>query len=190
VSELSKNSFTKAEVDKLLFQIKLEYDSRLREQKNRIFELVGEVKQFKELNERLKKRDELISKALLSAVEKAKELEITAKKKTENEINRLQTFINKCEKYLSDIMLNYPIDNNIKKFDEFTDKMKGAFMPESSIVGQNNLKEELAISKEFNPKEKIDKYIEKENCFNMDDVLNPKGDLNLEDLCRQLGLMD
>jgi len=160
VSELSKNTFTKAEVDKLLFQIKLEYDSRLKDQKNRIFELVNEMKTTKDECERLKKRDELISKALLSAVEKAKSMEISAKKKTEDEIIRLQSFIVKCEKYLSNIMMNYPIDNNIKKFDEFTDKMKGAFMPEENNTEQSNLKNnELAAGREFNPKYKINNYI-------------------------------
>ena len=216
MSELSKNTFTKAEIDKLLFQIKLEYDGRLKEQKNRIFELVNQMQDKNEECEKLKKRDAIISKALLSAVEKVKQVEYSAKKKTENEINRLQLFINKCEKYLSDIKLNYPIDTNIQKFDEFTDKMRG-LMPETSknvntkkenvnIVKQENniakeenntAKEELAAGRIFNPKEKIEKYIEKdikvnekEDDFNMDDVLNPKGELNLEDLCRQLGLMD
>ena len=216
MSELSKNTFTKAEIDKLLFQIKLEYDGRLKEQKNRIFELVNQMQDKNEECEKLKKRDAIISKALLSAVEKVKQVEYSAKKKTENEINRLQLFINKCEKYLSDIKLSYPIDTNIQKFDEFTDKMRG-LMPETSknvntkkenvnIVKQENniakeenntAKEELAAGRIFNPKEKIEKYIEKdikvnekEDDFNMDDVLNPKGELNLEDLCRQLGLMD
>jgi len=216
VSELSKNTFTKAEIDKLLFQIKLEYDGRLKEQKNRIFELVNQMQDKNEECEKLRKRDAIISKALLSAVEKVKQVEYSAKKKTENEINRLQLFINKCEKYLSDIKLSYPIDTNIQKFDEFTDKMRG-LMPETSknvntkkenvnIVKQENniakeenntAKEELAAGRIFNPKEKIEKYIEKdikvnekEDDFNMDDVLNPKGELNLEDLCRQLGLMD
>jgi len=233
VSELSKNTFTKAEIDKLLFQIKLEYDGRLKEQKNRIFELVNQMQDKNEECEKLKKRDAIISKALLSAVEKVKQVEYSAKKKTENEINRLQLFINKCEKYLSDIKLSYPIDTNIQKFDEFTDKMRG-LMPETSenvntaketnylkednnsakeanYLKQDNIakeanylkednnsaKEELAAGAIFNPKEKIDKYIEKDiknnekkDDFNMDDVLNPKGELNLEDLCRQLGLMD
>jgi len=133
----------------------------------------------------------------------------------------LQLFINKCEKYLIDIKLSYPIDTNIQKFDEFTDKMRG-LMPETSEnvntaketnylkednnsakeanylkEDNNSAKEKLAAGAIFNPKEKIDKYIEKDiknnekkDDFNMDDVLNPKGELNLEDLCRQLGLMD
>ena len=43
---------------------------------------------------------------------------------------------------------------------------------------------------EFNPKAKIRKYIENETKFNMDDVLNPKENLDLEELCKELGLMD
>ena len=32
--------------------------------------------------------------------------------------------------------------------------------------------------------------VEEENGFNLDDVLNPKGELDLAKLCRGLGLMD
>ena len=45
----------------------------------------------------------------------------------------------------------------------------------------------------FDPKAVIGKYIESEEedtGFNLDDVLNPKGELDLEKLCRGLGLMD
>ena len=45
----------------------------------------------------------------------------------------------------------------------------------------------------FNPKKKIDEYIaattESTNGFNLDDVLNP-GELQLEDLCKELGLIE
>ena len=42
----------------------------------------------------------------------------------------------------------------------------------------------------FNPKKKIVDYIAStgDNGFNLDEVLNP-GELQLEDLCKELGLM-
>ena len=54
------------------------------------------------------------------------------------------------------------------------------------------LRKETAASSTapFNPKAKIDAYMKSESGFDMEEVLNPKGELNLEDLCRDLGLMD
>ena len=50
----------------------------------------------------------------------------------------------------------------------------------------------------FEPRKKIDEYVEEQTAvtedeetgFNLDDVLNPKHELNLEKLCKELGLMD
>lgn len=52
----------------------------------------------------------------------------------------------------------------------------------------------------FEPRKKIEEYVDaqkkvedavgEESEFNLDDVLNPKHELNLEKLCRELGLMD
>ena len=45
---------------------------------------------------------------------------------------------------------------------------------------------------EHDPKAAIERYVqeEEEYTFNLDDVLNPKGKLDLGELCRNLGLMD
>jgi len=44
----------------------------------------------------------------------------------------------------------------------------------------------------FDPKKRIERYVaeESDTGFNLDDVLNPKQELDLEKLCRELGLMD
>ena len=49
-----------------------------------------------------------------------------------------------------------------------------------------------AAEGKFDPKAVIEKYVEgeEETGFNLDDVLNPKGKLDLEKLCRSLGLME
>ena len=46
-------------------------------------------------------------------------------------------------------------------------------------------------SVDFNPKAKIDESLAatSDNGFNLDEVLNP-GTLHLEDLCKELGLLD
>ena len=65
------------------------------------------------------------------------------------------------------------------------------------VTGVRDHREELddliereTAAAQFNPKEKIERYIENDvNGFNLEEVLNP-GELQLEDLCRELGLME
>ena len=62
-------------------------------------------------------------------------------------------------------------------------KEEGHFLPRE---------EKQAQKEEFDPKAIIGRYMEdeEETGFNLDDVLNPKGELDLAKLCRGLGLMD
>ena len=44
---------------------------------------------------------------------------------------------------------------------------------------------------DFQPEQLIKEALnEEENGFNIDDAINPKGELNLEDLCKELGVFN
>ena len=63
----------------------------------------------------------------------------------------------------------------------------------AALIGRRKAQFVPAAEEEtFDPKAVIEKYVqgEEESGFNLDDVLNPKGKLDLEKLCRNLGLMD
>lgn len=184
-------------------RIKTENEGAVAAEKDRIFALLEENAELKQQNATLLRRDKLISDALVAAVEKAKEIESVAKRKCDLEIKRLRLFQAKWRQYFARVMEKYPVDQNLQKMQEFTRKVDEILGNESDQTDEAaqaqdvsgafaTLRKETATSSTapFNPKEKIDAYMKSESGFDMEEVLNPKGELNLEDLCRELGLMD
>lgn len=195
--------FTKAQVVSAMSRIKTENEGAVAAEKDRIFALLEENAELKQQNATLLRRDKLISDALVAAVEKAKEIESVAKRKCDLEIKRLRLFQAKWGQYFARVMEKYPVDQNLQKMQEFTRKVDEILGNESDQTDEAaqaqdvsgafaTLRKETATSSTapFNPKEKIDAYMKSESGFDMEEVLNPKGELNLEDLCRELGLMD
>ena len=77
-----------------------------------------------------------------------------------------------------------------KKYEEFAENLSALLGRERGRFGMEG--EQAQEQEPFDPKAVIEKYVEgeEETGFNLDDVLNPKGELDLEKLCRNLGLMD
>ena len=115
--------FTKAQVKSAMSRIKQEHEGALAAEKDRIFALVEENAALKEQNAALVRRDKLISDALVAAVEKAKEIEQAAKQKCDLELKRLRLFQMKWEQYFARVAAQYPVDDNLKKVEEFTKKV-------------------------------------------------------------------
>ena len=208
LKEKSKSVYTKAEVEAVLSKIKFDNNARLAEQKDRIFSLVEENRELAAENAELRRRDKLISDALVAAAEKAKEIEDAARMKYDVEIKRLKLFQSKWEQYFAEVVKRYPVDDNLRKVESFvqkvgeilgtdkddtdcalTDSAASLKRVEDAFAGAR--RETAATARApFDPKRRIDAYIESEGGFDLDEVLNPKGELSLEDLCRDLGLMD
>ena len=196
--------FTKEQVVSAMSRIKTENEGAVAAEKDKIFALLEENAELKQQNAALLRRDKLISDALVAAVEKAKEIESAAKRKCDLEIKRLRLFQAKWQQYFARVMEQYPVDENLQKMQEFTQKVGEILGSESgrpldaTVQTQNvssvfaDFRKETAVASAtpFDPKAKIDAYMKSESGFDMEEVLNPKGELNLEALCRELGLMD
>ena len=223
-----KKNYSKSEVEVIIDNLQTEYEERLKEQKDRIFQLVGELRTLKAEFEALKK-DSLESRAA-----------------QDNEpAKRLRTIADNCEKYYYAIREKYPLNQQIDDFFEITKKIKAvsddeypsdpdeqtnggtisdeqelsareipppqterkylkkrilrpAFTPQKQ-AGQT-ASAEIAAAKIFNPKSKIEQFIKTQKPvkadsdkqsggFNLEDCINPKKQLNLEEICKELGLM-
>ncbi len=196
--------FTKEQVVSAMSRIKTENEGAVAAEKDKIFALLEENAELKQQNATLLRRDKLISDALVAAVEKAKEIEDAAKRKCDLEIKRLRLFQAKWQQYFARVMAQYPVDENLLKMQEFTQKVGEILGSESnrplnataqtqnvsSVFADFRKETAVASAAPFDPKAKIDAYMKSESGFDMEEVLNPKGELNLEDLCRELGLMD
>lgn len=132
-------------------------------------------------------------KALKKAEEKAEETERKAEMSYVLEAERLKNFIDRFNGYFAYLIDKYPFYPEVVKANEIFNSVK-------NILGMDNGKDAVekvkgVIDKKgsvpFNPSARIEDYVSatSENGFNINDVLNP-GELKLEDLCKELGLME
>ena len=97
--------------------------------------------------------------------------------------NRLNAFIDETVK-------NYPSDKTRKLYLVSTLITEILEKPETpNYTAQNKVQDAYALIDEFAPNNNAS-IIEEENSFNLDEVLNPGKDLDLLELCKELGVTD
>ena len=132
--------------------------------------------------------------ATLTRAEKtAIEVEQNAKLQYSLEIERLKKFSKKWDLYFEELKEKYPLYPPVKNARAVKGKIDGVDNednPKEIIESLDKMIPEKTNGV-FDPKKKIKDYIAATgvNGFNIDEVLNP-GELQLEDLCKELGLID
>lgn len=195
---LDKKKYKKAEVEALLNTLTSDYEGKIDEFKERVRNLISENESLSlELNA-YKKKDSMISLALKSAEEKAGELKKLSEKKYASEILALKNFSIKWRVYFEYLKEKYPMNSTVKTSVNIYEKIKLCVdknLPANEVVKIINQELEkcdnLQTKEPFNPMSKINEYVKNsgENGFNLEEVLNP-GELNLGDLCKELGLTE
>lgn len=95
--DIEKKGYKKSEVDEYVFALKNEYESKLAEQKNRIFQLRNELTEREKQLAAFKSKTDLISTAILNAVQKADEIEKLAAARYRDEMQQLRAFHDKWQ---------------------------------------------------------------------------------------------
>ena len=140
-----------------------------------------------------KAKEERIGKALVGAEEKGEEICEFYRASAELEWKSLRLFADKWKNLAAQMSEEYPKES--RRYFRFAEDLAALLGREEGRFAKKE-KQDSAVGTEektFDPQAVIGKYVEGEeesNGFNLDDVLNPKGDLDLEKLCRSLGLMD
>lgn len=118
-----KKGYSPKEVEEYIASLKREYDSTIVKQRDRIKAMLEEQETAqKELNAYREKSSQ-ISKAIVSAVSKAEEIERLSHLKYSQEITRLKAFHEKWTKYYDKIMDEYPLDSRLAAVGEFNRRM-------------------------------------------------------------------
>ena len=185
-----RRKFKQEEVEKLIAGIREAYETKIRRLEYRNEGLVSENRNLRASLAEMKSRESKVGKALVAAETKGEEIKEFYRMSAETEWKTLQLFADKWKKLAAQMAGVIPKDD-AEKYTKFADdlaallgKEKGKFRAENGASPDEE---------PFDPKAVIGKYIESEEedtGFNLDDVLNPKGELDLEKLCRDLGLMD
>ncbi len=191
--ELNKKNYSAKEVSKLIDSLTNDNQQKLAEQRARIEELVLENNKLNvALNEYLKK-EEFINNALIKAEQQASDYTLKAKMQYSLTLEKLRVFYQRWNDYFTRLYEKYPYYEEISKANELKEKLKALLNSNESVKAVEQLDNELPKNddKEFNPQSKINEYVAatSTNGFNLDEVLNP-GELELEDICKELGLID
>lgn len=192
--ELNKRKYKKKEVESLITVFKIAYEAKLAEQKSAVLELNEEVARLKAELSQYKNKEDII----LSTMETAESAALGVKEKANLqyslEIERLKQFSSRWEKYLNYLKDKYPMYDPISKaieIKEVIDEIGDTVNAKDVIEEIDDKLIDAELNRPFNPRAKIKDYIAAtgDNGFNLEEVLNP-GELDLEDLCKELGLID
>ncbi len=178
---------TQKETEKLIGGIREAYEAKIRQLNYRIENLNVENRNLRASLSELKGRENRVGKAIVDAEEKGEEIVRLYRMTAEAELKTLRLFAEKWKK-LAESMLGVFPKEEAARYAGFADDLaallgreEGHFPPPTD-----------GGEEKFDPKAIIGKYMEdeEETGFDLDEVLNPKGELDLAKLCRGLGLMD
>ncbi len=194
-----------AEIKSILTKIIADYESVLKEQRERILQMREENRKLAEELETYRKREGQIGKAMMLAVSKAKEIDESSRLRYRTEMQRLREFHVRWKKYY-DALYRFTPERDLEQFKEYLNKMDGIFEGEF-LIGEEDLEglhraesdrvrsraEEDGFSELFSPGDEREEGAaavapEKQETFDLDEVLYPKNLPDLESLCEELGL--
>lgn len=102
--EIEKHGYNKQEVDRYIANLELNSNKVEEEQKNRIRSLVSENESLKIKLGAYKNKEDLISKALIDAMARAKKIEENSRKIYELEIQKIRLLYNKYKTLLDNLL--------------------------------------------------------------------------------------
>lgn len=155
--------YSEKDVKMLVRRLKEEYEGIVRQGREAFDELKEENKQLLARLLVLEGERGSVTDALVNAEKAGEKIKETVEAEAENKSRELVLLAEQCRLLLSRLNEKYPNEAEVKDFKVFCD----------------------ALFEKLNARQSE----EEESGFNMDDVLSPKEPLDLEKLCRGLGLM-
>ncbi len=121
---------------------------------------------------------------------RAKIITSAAKEQYKVEVDRLNLFTTRFNNFVKEVVNAYPSDKT-RKLALVSEMLKEILTRDETetYTSKDKIEEAYKIIDEMTFKPK-GLYGEGENGFNMDDVLNPKGELDLMEICKELGVTE
>ena len=194
--ELNKRKYKKSQVETMLKDNQTLYENQIFEQKLKISELENENVSLKAELEGFKSKQELIDNAMINAEKHSKEIQEKIDLQYKLTCEKLKNFYHNWSEYFNNLKEKYPNHLDVKESADLLESLKALFKAKNAKTAVDKIDKKFAnLKKEqqgvFDPKSKINAYVAatSDNGFNLDEVLNP-GELQLEDLCKELGLIE
>ena len=174
--------FTQQETEKLIAGIREAYEIKIRQLNYRLDGLVSENRSLRASLAEYKSREGRVGRAIVAAEEKGEEIRELYRMSAETELRTLRLFADKWKKLAAQMAEVFP-KGEAEKYAGFADDLAALLGKERfALPEEEETSPAPAAEGKFDPKAVIEKYVEgeEETGFNLDDVLNPKGKLDLE----------
>ena len=193
---LSKRKYKKIEVETLLDNLSSDFNLIINKQKLEIKNLTDEKTKLTAEIELYKEKEDAINGAMLNAEQNLIDKQKDADRYYSLTVQSLKSFLTRWNSYFNALAEKYPLYSAVNSAIEVKKQLEKILLTETNdkdIVSkvETLLPKETKTTKKFNPQQKINDYIvaTSDTEFNLDEVLNP-GELVLEDLCKELGLIE
>ena len=189
--ELKKRKYKRKEVGDIINAFEKVHQQRVSEHRNKIAELIEENRRLIDENLVYKNNSSLIVSTLERAEKSAKDTTDNIAMHYDLELERLRKFSMRWDRYFKSLRSQYPLYPTIQNSTSLVDKLNNSIGDSKDIIEQLDKSLSDIEGQMIDPREKIKDYIAatSDSEFKIEDVLNP-GKLELEDLCKELGLMD
>ena len=153
--------FSEKDVKRLVLRLKEEYEGVLMRRRAAEEELKEQNRILRARVLELEGDRASVSEAIIAATKAGERLRTESALQAENERKELKLLAEKCRLLLERLTKKYPDEEDVNSFAAFNEELSVALGNDTEETG-----------------------------FNMDDVIAPKEPLDLEKLCRDLGLME
>ena len=199
--DIEKKGYKRTQVDEYVFALKNEYESKLAEQKNRIFALKNELVEKEKKVADLESKRDLISTAIINAVAKAEEIEKLSVARYREEMSQLRAFHEKWQAHYNKLLDKYPSDKELRAVSKFNADLDAILSGSSTALAELEKQfneetqrvESKASSTKTDKKAKTPTKTRAEDAgsdsgFSLEEAWNPNEDLS--DIMKELGLGD
>ena len=128
-----RKGYDTKETDDYILKLTKEYEDELAKQKALILALKDKLISLSDKVKDMESKKQMVSSALMKAVEKAEETERIAKQKFDSEIAQLKSFHIRWTSYYKKLLEKYPLDDELKNAEEFTRKVNEIFLSPSQL---------------------------------------------------------
>ena len=193
--DLNKRKYKQREVEEIIRSVSSENASVISDLKARIEELILENERLKATTIKYENDKTIAHKIIKDAEETALKVKREAENYLELTLLSMKKLSADWQDFFDSLKEKYPTYEVVNKIIETKNKIDRILNSDKGIKRVKEINETLdninKHSKVFNPQSKINEYIAatSDSGFNLDEVMNP-GDLKLEDLCKELGLIE
>ena len=175
--KIVRKGYDTKETKEYILNLQKQYEDEIEKQKALISMLKEKLLSLTSVVKEYEKKEEAVSKAIIRAVEKAEEIEKQTQEKYAQEISSLKAFHLRWNSYYKKLIKKYPIDEDVKKAQEFNEKINEIFTQDEEFESDKEALEYFRREQEKITGIPAYPKKAKPGAFDYNEALNPTDDL-------------